>query len=60
MNRNKSLAPSLSYEVNNRARREVPTRTGQEHATCETKTTKVNLIQLNDVAAIFFEQRGAE
>ena len=33
---------SMSYEGNNRGKREAPTRTGQEHATRETKTTKVN------------------
>ena len=32
----------MSYEGNNRGKREAPTRTGQEHATRETKTTKVN------------------
>ena len=35
---------SMNYEGNNRAKREAPTRTGQEHATRETKTTKVNSI----------------
>ena len=35
---------SMSYEGNNRAKREAPTRTGQEHATRETKTTKVSSI----------------
>ena len=35
---------SLSYEGNNRGKREAPTCTGQEHATRETKTTKVNSI----------------
>ena len=32
---------SMSYEGNNRAKREAPTRTGQEHAARETKTTKL-------------------
>ena len=32
---------SMSYEANNRAKREAPTRTGREHAARETKTTKV-------------------
>ena len=35
---------SISYEGNSRGKREAPTRTGQEHATRETKTTKVNSI----------------
>ena len=35
---------SMSYEGNNRAKREAPTCTRQEHATRETKTTKVNSI----------------
>ena len=35
---------SMSYEANNRAKREAPTRTGREHAARETKTTKVNSI----------------
>ena len=34
----------MSYEGNNRAKREAPTRMGQEHATRETKATKVNSI----------------
>ena len=37
---------SMSYEANNRAKREAPTRTGREHAARETKTTKVNSIML--------------
>ena len=32
----------MSYEGNNTAKRETATRTGQENATRETKTTKVN------------------
>ena len=35
---------SMSYEGNNRGKREALTRTGQEHATRETKTTKINPI----------------
>ena len=35
---------SISYEGNSRGKREAPTRTRQEHATRETKTTKVNSI----------------
>ena len=35
---------SISYEGNSRGKREAPTRTGQEHATRETKTTNVNSI----------------
>ena len=35
---------SVSYEGNNRGKREARTRTGQEHAIRETKTTKVNSI----------------
>ena len=35
---------SISYEGNSRGKREAPTRAGQEHATRETKTTKVNSI----------------
>ena len=52
MNRNKSLKmgvyeyipTSMSYEGNNRGKREAPARTGREHGTRETKTTKVNSI----------------
>ena len=35
---------SMNHEGNNRAKREAPARTGQEHAARETKTTKVNSI----------------
>ena len=35
---------SMSYEENNRGKREAPVRTGQEHAARETKTTKANSI----------------
>ena len=35
---------SMSYEGNNRGKREATTCTGQEHATREAKTTKVNSI----------------
>ena len=35
---------SASYEGNNGGKREAPTRTGQEHATRETKGTEVNSI----------------
>ena len=52
MNRNKGLKmgvyeyipTSMSYEGNNRGKREAPARTGREHGTRETKTTKVNSI----------------
>ena len=37
---------SMSYEGNNRGKRKAPTRTGQDHATRETKTTKVNSIRV--------------
>ena len=36
---------SMSYERNNRGKREAPTRTEQEHALRETKATKVNSIR---------------